>query len=631
MRYEWNFPSNQWGQRQGISESGVETFKGRPIKSLAREICQNSLDAADGDKRVRVEFQDFYLNTSDFPGVNEYKEVLEKCKITWKSIKDKKTLDFIKQAEKTMNQEVIQFLRISDFNTTGLQGSDKLKDSHWSNLIKASGSSDKHASAGGSFGIGKFAPFACTSLRTVFYATKDIENLEAMQGISRLVSFQLSPDSEEETQGIGYYGIKEKNQRIPSYMSLQRDFERDEPGTDLFVAGFNKTDSWKQDIINEVLDGFLYAVYKGTLEVIVDDVIISKESLDTLFKSYNSEIDLKTVAFYETLISKETKWETKDFYNMGDIKIGILVGDTIKHNKKVAMIRKPWMKIKDQTNLVGVLDFTGILVIEGESLNQYLRKLENPQHTNWEPNRFDDKEESKRARLILKDLKQEIQLFIKDVYQNDAAEPIDVAGASDLIPLYDDGPQQKIGEDILSPRIKHFETRAKEKIASSSSIKTEFSKEEIKELIEGGIIEEGEDVYIAEHPGRGIKPKVPSEGDQARGLNDDINQEARASFVVKPHIIKLMCISRRKGRYRLIFEPTLKTRLGSIEVFKLDEQGAKEKITITEAKTENMELTVKNNTIQDVNFSPGNLTKVDFTTKEENYFSAEVKLYGTKE
>ena len=43
---KWNFPSNNYGQIFGIADSGVETFKGTTIKSLAREICQNSLDAA---------------------------------------------------------------------------------------------------------------------------------------------------------------------------------------------------------------------------------------------------------------------------------------------------------------------------------------------------------------------------------------------------------------------------------------------------------------------------------------------------------------------------------------------------------------------------------------------------------
>ena len=35
----WSFPSNNNGDVNGISNSGVETFQGTPLKSLAREIC----------------------------------------------------------------------------------------------------------------------------------------------------------------------------------------------------------------------------------------------------------------------------------------------------------------------------------------------------------------------------------------------------------------------------------------------------------------------------------------------------------------------------------------------------------------------------------------------------------------
>ena len=45
QKESWNFPANNYGQVSGISDSGVETFNGTPMKSLAREICQNSIDA----------------------------------------------------------------------------------------------------------------------------------------------------------------------------------------------------------------------------------------------------------------------------------------------------------------------------------------------------------------------------------------------------------------------------------------------------------------------------------------------------------------------------------------------------------------------------------------------------------
>ena len=65
-------------------------------------------------------------------------------------------------------------LRISDHLTSGLTGSRELINTNWTNLIKSSGVSDKKGASGGSFGIGKFATFACSDYASVFYSTYDI-------------------------------------------------------------------------------------------------------------------------------------------------------------------------------------------------------------------------------------------------------------------------------------------------------------------------------------------------------------------------------------------------------------------------------------------------------------------------
>lgn len=40
MAIEWSFPSNNFGTLNGIGEAGIETFKGAPYRSLAREISE---------------------------------------------------------------------------------------------------------------------------------------------------------------------------------------------------------------------------------------------------------------------------------------------------------------------------------------------------------------------------------------------------------------------------------------------------------------------------------------------------------------------------------------------------------------------------------------------------------------
>ena len=90
---KWNFPSNNYGMVYGIGEAGIETFKGTPYKSLAREICQNSLDAKrTKDKPVLVEFSESEICFRDIPDFQKLNQALELCRVFWKKQNNKKTL-----------------------------------------------------------------------------------------------------------------------------------------------------------------------------------------------------------------------------------------------------------------------------------------------------------------------------------------------------------------------------------------------------------------------------------------------------------------------------------------------------------------------------------------------------------
>lgn len=83
----------------GVSESGIETFKGAPYGFLAREICQNSLDAKlDQSKPVTVEFQKIYVNNYTIPGYEQLKDDLERCLDFWEERHNKKATDFFRKA-----------------------------------------------------------------------------------------------------------------------------------------------------------------------------------------------------------------------------------------------------------------------------------------------------------------------------------------------------------------------------------------------------------------------------------------------------------------------------------------------------------------------------------------------------
>ena len=138
MNIGWNFPKNNDGEIVGVGEAGIETFKGSLLGSLVREICQNSLDARkDTEKAVKVEFILESVKREDVVGIEVLSEILNLCKSFW--MENKKTVDFFDKASMVCDSDFIRILRISDYNTTGLTGSDKIKSSPWQDLVKSCG------------------------------------------------------------------------------------------------------------------------------------------------------------------------------------------------------------------------------------------------------------------------------------------------------------------------------------------------------------------------------------------------------------------------------------------------------------------------------------------------------------
>ena len=105
---KWNFPSNNYGQIFGIADSGVETFKGTPIKSLAREICQNSLDAAlENDEPTRIEFRTFELDPRQIPDYNGLEDALNRALDFWSQQQSTKAKTFFKITMPMMSAGII--------------------------------------------------------------------------------------------------------------------------------------------------------------------------------------------------------------------------------------------------------------------------------------------------------------------------------------------------------------------------------------------------------------------------------------------------------------------------------------------------------------------------------------------
>lgn len=620
---KWRFPPNNYGPINGIGDAGIETFLGTPLKSLAREICQNSLDATK-EKTVIIEFSSFNVRREKFYGVDELEKVFKNIIDYWQTQRQDKTRDFFKKALEIINGETIPFLRISDFNTTGLTGSKIENNTPWTDLTKSAGSSDKGDGAGGSFGIGKFAPFACSALRTVFYSTYDIENICASQGVSKLVSFNNGKG--ETTQGTGYYG-DERNTPVYELLEFDERHKRTKTGTDIYIAGFTfPEEKWKKDIIISTIDGFIGAIWDEKLIVYVENIEISKKTLPKLINEYKELFAENADNYYQVLTSEETKWFTQDYKNMGIIELGLVINQGM--HRKVAMIRKTGMKIMDKDKISGAIPFAGVMNIKGDKLNTYLKNLENPQHTKWELERASDQAQAKE---ILNGLTAFIKECLDKIKVDDSKEELDAEGIGEYLPDENTGDEEKKTDlETISDRISTIEKGNVKRRATVRKVITNEITNEEQELIN---LENGED--IIENVDL-IWHKLNNGGGGGTRPPDDVISGNEA-YEVKKQIVKvgaqkarIVCLNRKNGEYSIIFTPKTSVTEAYLELYLVAESGNYKADILWAAIIGKSEIETEGNKIKLDKLNAEETIRIKLKINYQDYCSMEVDAYGVK-
>ena len=161
---KWYFPYGKDLEKEAVNNARIETFRDDIVASLAREISQNSIDeVVDSQKPVHIKFELLSIDIDKIPDLVSYENLyVPYTRDTWKG--DKDAAQFLNNFSQVIEKKEISVLKISDFNTTGLE------NKKWDSLVLNTGTSHKEkGDSQGSFGIGKAAPFAASALRMVFY------------------------------------------------------------------------------------------------------------------------------------------------------------------------------------------------------------------------------------------------------------------------------------------------------------------------------------------------------------------------------------------------------------------------------------------------------------------------------
>ncbi len=441
----WNHPIDESDQWDGFNDSGIEHFAGRPVPYLAREVNQNSYDSRT-EGQVIVRFNRNTVETSTIPHLSELINTITLCQKA-AVIESEKAKVFFQRAQELLEQKSISVLSISDHNTRGIAGPCKNGTPFFA-FMKAHGQSKKNNSTElGSFGIGKFAPYAVSDLRTVFVSTVYSDPEKGPTRLTQGKSIFMSHDDQGSVRrrGVGFWGVKEKCQPVPDEGFLlpnwlQRggsDLSQADIGTTLSILGFDPSPGWQERIAASVAENFFGSIANGSLRVEIDNqkYVLAQETIRQFFstekvlnviRSEEREPELFSNAqqYWTTLSSlSETIVEESQTQNLGLCRLRIRLGEGLP--KRVCFLRNG-MFISDQIALPGLKnfsdfkDFVAVFECIDPSGIELLRAMEPPRHDSFQYARLASKEDQKRGKNALREVAQ----WIRDMLKRHAKDPV---------------------------------------------------------------------------------------------------------------------------------------------------------------------------------------------------------------
>lgn len=468
----WRFPPLSGGTRQGYTNNDIEAFKGEELMdNLAREVCQNSLDAKilTSKDPVRVVFELKEVPSSDYAVFSDYTACIAGCRRYWGESMDSKLARFLDDAEEMLSRPSIPVLVASDYNTKGLRGSRSRElDSPWEALTGADGVSVKNnETSGGSYGIGKNAPFACSALSMVFYNTCAEDQEKAFIGVARMAT--LLNQENKETQRVGRYQKNDDaNERWTPIFAEDADpfrdlFQRTEQGSDVIVVGFNQVGDWMNRIAKAIIKNFFVAISERKLivELRGGQVVrrIDSSTLGLEIAGFDHDHDKEMVItsqLYKAFTEPDRK-ESLSIVEENDAEVYIKADSSF--GRTIAHFRDTGMLIYLKSRRI-FQHYAAVFVVRGEKLGALLRATEPARHNRWDYKLItgssqEEKDKRKAARISIQKIDDDVLALLRSQFEVATADTVDAAGVGEYLPDDVDGlAGAAVGDDILKAKIK---------------------------------------------------------------------------------------------------------------------------------------------------------------------------------
>lgn len=375
--------------KRGAVDPAEEYFRGEIDASVARETIQNSLDVHWGSGPVIVEFEMQRVKTVNIPGIQQIKSAIDSSLETTKKQQGE---DKLKRAKREIEESRMWVLRVGDSGTTGLTGSESIGsgDSPLSALTRGVGISSSDEKRGGSFGIGSAIGTMASGINTVLYASLPHDKTELVfAGHTRQASHR--DDNGDWRQPDGFF----RNLDNTNDFEYQRGWAPFAPftprkvaGTDTYILSYLRhEDTTLAGIKREALNSFLVAIDRGELVVrgITDSGTweLNSSNLEEIL-SEDEDFSQTLLPFYRALHDEAP--EIIDLGPHGTATLYIYENDSMGKPLYTWAMRNKHMRVRTFKHQI-TIPYAAILIVEDEPANGLLRRLEPPQHHDWEPGR----------------------------------------------------------------------------------------------------------------------------------------------------------------------------------------------------------------------------------------------------
>ena len=579
---KWHFKP-EGGRDVGPNDPVDEKFKGQPYYSIVREAIQNSLDAIhDQTKPVKVDFTFFDLNRNDYPNFFDIETHINQCRKYYPD--DINAERLFKNMLYYLNGDIegkkrlsLACLKISDYNTIGMNYTEKDTKSPFYAFLKAGGVSAKSLGSGGSFGFGKGAYYTLSPIKTIVVSTKTTVGDVFFEGSTILTTH--NDDKGEKLTAYGYYDNND-GEPVQNATDIPEIFRRENVGTDVNIIGL-----WGQLnritlMIKSVLNNFWMAIHDSKLIVQIDNIIINKENLEQIIDEYfstdgfesgnASEIEswnpksyLKAVKYSKT--SDQFPVFENNLETIGNVKLYVYLEKGLPN--RVSYFRKPRMVVFKRTNRK-VNGYSAVFICENEKGNEILRLMENPAHSEWKKENYPKEEGkiSKTARKAENEISDFINKSLESLSKIKAGKKITFLGLEEYLSIPEDllekeeefdymGNVSNSSSGVLSNEISDNETGIQTTDNTPIKIKpTIIPKLQAKENTDVDITEEGEeDIIIGgkNEGNNGENDELPP-GNGSDSVNGGESQESNNNKVLVKVGLRVIAQKENNTQYHIL-------------------------------------------------------------------------------